>query len=1554
MPFTGTLLTPPIAQVAGGTTPVTFSVKYLPDPNTNVFPNTDTFGLNIASMTSDDVSVVSGANTLAVSTPVVAGIASGADATYTVAPPLGNWSNAASGVYSISVVAGNVTETRVRTVFLGGTTTTIIGDTANPNIASFRVDGRPPTGTLVAPPTIVFSSTTATFDVNYADDSGGSGVNSATFAPGNVTVTGPAAVVVTNAAPTGNTVRYTITAPGGGTWNQAPAGSYTIALVAASVKDLFGNGIAAGNLGSFTVTPDTVAPTGQLTAPPNIVSNAASASFVVTYTDNTGGSGVNPATLGAGNVTITGPGAVLVTGADVTGGPTTYMVRYTISAPNSTWALGPGGTYTIALVAGNVKDLFGNGIAAGNLGTFIVVKDTTPPTATLSAANNINIAGAGTSTNTFSVTYADEPGGSGVDPATFSSANVKVTNGATTALVRPTISIAGNTVTYTVDAPNGTWGNSPQGIYTIDLVAGSVKDRAGNGIVAGTVGTFTVGTVAPTAKLTSPPTNVNASNFNNTAVATGSNTFTITYNSLGAPISPSSFGIDDISVSNGATNLIVTNVSAQGNAVTYTVLSPLGQWTNMPQGTYFINIQPNSVSDTVGNFVAPVMNFAFFTVDVFRPTAMLTTAPANITASNAALGVNTFSITYSDAELGIDTTTFGVGNVQVTNGATTLNVISAATVGNTVTYTVQPPNGNWAAVTQGTYTVSVVANSVKDLGGSGINAVPSIATFRVDNSPPTATLTFPPANITATNGATTSNTFTITYSDSVSGVNTATFGTDDVAVTNGLLSLVVTNFSVSGNQVTYTVQAPNGTWAQGAQGIYNIAINANAVRDLDGNGIAAVPTIGSFSVSVFAPTAVLTSPPANINVANYLSNQVASGTNTFTITYNSLPLGAPINAGTFSVNNVTVMHSVTGTPLTVISAVAQGNAVTYTVLAPGGMWTNMPQGTYIIGLADAPNSVKDTAGVAVLANPNFAFFTVDTYAPVAVQPLSPAAPTINTLNAGPGTTTFTISYTDVGLGIDFTKLGIGNITVSNGATQATVVAAIPGGTPAAATVTYIVQAPNNNWTTSPQGIWNIGIVGGNVKDLAGNGIIANPNFAFFVVDTVVPTATLTSPPANINLANAPLGNNKFTITYADAAPGQINAATFGIGNVTVTNGATPLNVTSVTVLGNAVTYTVAPPLGNWALVPAGTYTVALNANSVQDVAGNAVAGVANLTSFLVDITRPALVITPNGTLTNASPILFTFQFSEPVTFNASSILVTNGTKGAFTMIDPTQYTLVVTPIADGAVTVTAPANSAIDVVGNGNLLTSATIQSDRTGPLTTISPPSALSTASGPITYTITWTDPNFSAATLTAGQVILNKTGTANGAVTSVTGVGNMRVVTIDNIYGNGTISISLPPGVAVDAAGNLSAAAGPSAAFTVAGNRILNISQPPAPTTISAGATYVYAIDYSNLGDQIAANARILVNLPSFGTFIAASSTAGWTKTSGSQYQLSLGNLGIGASGRVTFAVNYPMNTPPGTVASFTAGITDALADGAIVASSTVVSTIVNAGRLRWGRCC
>ena len=147
-------------------------------------------------------------------------------------------------------------------------------------------------------------------------------------------------------------------------------------------------------------------------------------------------------------------------------------------------------------------------------------------------------------------------------------------------------------------------------------------------------------------------------------------------------------------------------------------------------------------------------------------------------------------------------------------------------------------------------------------------------------------------------------------------------------------------------------------------------------------------------------------------------------------------------------------------------------------------------------------------------------------------------------------------------------------------------------------------------------------------------------------------------------------------------------------------------------------------------------------------------------------------------------------------------------------------TLTITPVDDS---ISEPDETLmLDIAANPNsyLLgtpTSATVTIVNDAPPTiSIGAPSASYATGGPITYAVTYADANFNASTLAAGNITLNKTGTANGTL-AVTGSGLTRTVTISSITGDGSLGILIAAGTASDLAGNLAPAAGPSATFTV-----------------------------------------------------------------------------------------------------------------------------------------
>jgi len=106
--------------------------------------------------------------------------------------------------------------------------------------------------------------------------------------------------------------------------------------------------------------------------------------------------------------------------------------------------------------------------------------------------------------------------------------------------------------------------------------------------------------------------------------------------------------------------------------------------------------------------------------------------------------------------------------------------------------------------------------------------------------------------------------------------------------------------------------------------------------------------------------------------------------------------------------------------------------------------------------------------------------------------------------------------------------------------------------------------------------------------------------------------------------------------------------------------------------------------------------------------------------------------------------------------------------------------------------------------GNGNYTAGQSYTIDKTPPSVSISEPSQAVTYDDPISYTVTYT--GASGVDLVAEDVeLIVTTGTADGdIVVSEPKTTFTRIITIENISGEGFMSIRLAPGTSWDAAGN------------------------------------------------------------------------------------------------------------------------------------------------------
>ena len=118
--------------------------------------------------------------------------------------------------------------------------------------------------------------------------------------------------------------------------------------------------------------PDAAAPTvGSYAAAGVTTAGGTSHTFTVTYRDETK---INPASVGTGDVQVTGPNAYTQAGtlvsAQASADGLSVTAQYRVTAPGGAWDAADNGTYTLSLRAGEVTDAARNAAPAGTVGTF--------------------------------------------------------------------------------------------------------------------------------------------------------------------------------------------------------------------------------------------------------------------------------------------------------------------------------------------------------------------------------------------------------------------------------------------------------------------------------------------------------------------------------------------------------------------------------------------------------------------------------------------------------------------------------------------------------------------------------------------------------------------------------------------------------------------------------------------------------------------------------------------------------------------------------------------------------------------------------------------------------------------------------------------------------------------------------------------------------------------------------------------------------------------------------------------------------------------------------
>uniref|UniRef100_UPI0013DFA836 Ig-like domain-containing protein n=1 Tax=Shimia sediminis TaxID=2497945 RepID=UPI0013DFA836 len=370
----------------------------------------------------------------------------------------------------------------------------------------------------------------------------------------------------------------------------------------------------------------------------------------------------------------------------------------------------------------------------------------------------------------------------------------------------------------------------------------------------------------------------------------------------------------------------------------------------------------------------------------------------------------------------------------------------------------------------------------------------------------------------------------------------------------------------------------------------------------------------------------------------------------------------------------------------------------------------------------------------------------------------------------------------------------------------------------------------------------------------------------------------------------------FRVTFSEAVA-SVSVGDFAISGTTAV-------ATSSSVI-NSSTYDIGVSGGDLAGFN-GTVGISLSGSSdISDAAGNLVSNATASTTnqtYAIDNAAPTVGITgvpasPNG------PFTATFTFSEAVTgFVQSDIALTNATASAFNPVSTTQYTALITPTTDGAISVGVNAGVADDAAGNGN--TAATTQNgtaDLTAPtLQSFSrqTPGSVNTNADVLVFRAT-----FNETVQNVGVADFAASGTT-GTVSAVSAVsGSVYDVTVsggDLASLSGTVGLNLAPGQDIqDAAGNALPNSEPATDHTysvdnAAPSFVTAVRQNPTAEDTSADTltfrvTFSEAVASLGLGDfaisgtTAVATSGTLINSSTYDIVVTGGDLAGFNGTVG-----------------------------------------------------------------------
>lgn len=330
-----------------------------------------------------------------------------------------------------------------------------------------------------------------------------------------------------------------------------------------------------------------------------------------------------------------------------------------------------------------------------------------------------------------------------------------------------------------------------------------------------------------------------------------------------------------------------------------------------------------------------------------------------------------------------------------------------------------------------------------------------------------------------------------------------------------------------------------------------------------------------------------------------------------------------------------------------------------------------------------------------------------------------------------------------------------------------------------------------------------------------------------IADAVVPN----TPPTDIALSKTSVNQSagvNATVGTLSSTDADSSSFTYSLVSGTGSDDNSEFNISGSTLRANDAS-----------TLAAGNYSVRIQ---TDDGAGGTFSKAFSIT--VVDDVAPSA---PTSFSANAAENSVSLTWQNPANDFASVTIRRSSTSYPATIIDGTLVAqgLVGTSrtddeLADGTYYYSI---FALDGAGNVSVAANASATVDTTAPTVSISNPSSNLTRTGPVSFTVTWSDAalDSSSINLKPSQVTVNTIGSVAVNSVSISGSGNTRTVELNGISGDGTVGISISANTASDSAGNPAEAAGPSATFTVDNTApTLSIGAPSVSTTASGPVDY------------------------------------------------------------------------------------------------------------------